>query len=365
MKYLKITFLIIITSLGACSDDDPPTTKNSDCDFENVVLKSDRLIGIDLLDLSQTNSFSDNLDLASDLGVEFIALHLAWTSIETSPNNYEDPLDALEGLNQVALDNNLKFSLTIRPIDIPGKTVPLDLENARFNTTEMMDRFKSLIDFVFTKVDATVLLNFQIGNEIDAYSTSTEPLTFWEDYGEFLNEMRDYIHTIDANVKVGFTGTFSGLIDQSGRFLTLMENVDILGVNYYPLNSDFSVREPDDVFNDINSLVATYGDFPIYIQEVGYQTSATNNSSPEKQAEFYCNFFKAWDMHTGKIKSANIVRLNDLSDEEAEISAGPYGISDVQFIEYLRTLGIRTYESNGINKTSFDVIKDNLAARGW
>ncbi len=357
-------FLILLLIISCDSDSDNPVTPTEEpCETE--MAKGDRTIGIDLLDNNEILNFDNNLALASELGVEFIALHLPWTSIETAPNVYEDPGSALELLGQVAQSNNLLFSLTIRPIDIPGKFVPSDLESTRFNDSEMINRFKSLIDFILTKVDVNVLLNFQIGNEIDGYNTSTEPASFWADYGIFLSEMTAYLHTIRPSLKVGFTGTLHGLIAQTTTFDQLLTNVDILGANYYPLNGDFTVKDPVAVFDDIEDLINSYPNASIYMQEVGYQTSVTCNSSEAKQGEFFDNLFCVWDTYSSEIKSMNIVRLNDLSQSSAESSALPYGISDERFIEYLRTLGIRTYPSSGTNKTAFTTIKENLSERGW
>ena len=214
-------------------------------------------------------------------------------------------------------------------------------------------------------MNTSVLLNFQIGNEIDGYDTSDEPMSFWGDYGFFLQEITNYIHSIDPNVKVGFTSTFDGLMLNSNRFKVLLQNVDILGVTYYPLNPDFSVKNPNTPFTDFENLVNIFVSKPIYLQEVGYQSSDINNSSEKKQADFYCKLFKAWDLHKDKIKSLNILRLNDLSLQGAQEVARPYGISSDKFIEYLRTLGIRTYEGEGKNKPAFDIIKRNAVERGW
>jgi len=268
-------------------------------------------------------------------------------------------------LSQYAKNNNLKFSLTIRPIDLTGKTVPDDLDSTRFGDTQMINRFNKVVDFIFTKVDASNLLNFQIGNEIDHYDYTKEHADFWTDYTTFINAQKDYIHSKNSTVKVGFTGTLYGMMQNKTRFNLLAKELDLIGVTYYPLKSNFDVKAPSAITSEINDFVKAFDSKPIYFQEVGYQTSATNKSSEALQAEFYCTFFKAWDTHKAKIKSVNILRLNDLSEAKAKISAGPYGLSNPEFIEYLRTLGIRTESGKGENKQAFAVIKKNLADRNW
>lgn len=358
--------LLILFFLISCSKDSPtPTTNNFECTTSNPATKGNRTIGIDLLNLTETNSFDDNIRLAKELGIEFIALHMIWSGIESSPENYTDPNNAIQLLGEVAENNNMKFSLTLRPIDLTGKTVPSDLENMRFNDPIIIDRFKRLLDFVFTKINPKILLNLQIGNEIDGYDSSNEHVDFWSDYGAFLFSIQQYVHSINPNVKVGFTATYDGLMANQTVFTSLINAVDLLGVTYYPLQSNFDVEEPDVIFQDLDNLISSYNTVPIYLQEVGYQTSAVNNSSEDKQAEFYCNFFKAWDTHKEDIIAANIVRLNDLSTATAELSAGDYNIDDRSFIEYLRTLGVRSFSNEGQNKPAYQIIKDNLRQRAW
>ena len=81
------------------------------------------------------------------------------------------------------------------------------------------------------------------------------------------------------------------------------------------------------------------------------------NQNPQVRVKF--------ETYPKEIKSVNILRLNDLSLQGAQESAAPYGISDDQFVEYLRTLGIRTFENIGTNKQAFNVIKMNLSDRNW
>lgn len=364
---MKRLIPILLCCLLACdSDDDPVTTTNPPTDpepCEEELAKGDRMMGIDLLDVGQSNNFNENITLANELGINFIALHLPWTSIETSPEVYADPGNALSLLAEVAEANGWKFSVTIRPIDLTGKTIPSDLDDARFNAPEMIQRFKAFIDFVLTRVNVNTLHNFIIGNEIDGYNTAGEPASLWSDYGEFLSEMTTYLHTKRSDLQVGFTGTFHGLVEQQATFKPLFSNVDLVGVNYYPLNGDFTVKDPDLVFDEMEEFMDIYGGMPVYFQELGYQTAAISNSSETKQAEFIDNFFCAWDTYSSQIKSVSIVRLNDLSVEKAEESAIPYGLTDPRFIDYLRTLGLVNFD--GTEKEGFQELKENLENRGW
>lgn len=365
MVYLKNILVIVLIFSGtfiSCNE-----SENSDNTFQpektNVKPLNNRRIGLDLLNLTETNSFNDNLAFAKQLNINFIALHLNWTSIETSANSFIDPEGTIKALNNVAKANHLKFSLTIRPIDLSGKTVPEDLEMTRFNDSIMVNRFKTLIDFIFAQIDTNILLNFQIGNEIDGYNISNENPEFWGDYGTFLKEISTYIYSKNKNIKVGFTGTLPGLIHQSTLFNNLIENVDILGVTYYPLNAEFKVKNKNSVLEDFKNITDNFPAKPIYFQEVGLPSGSENNSSEEIQSEFYKEIFRAWDTYDSQIKTINFVRLNDVSKTEANNLAIPYGITNKSFIEYLRTLGIRTFEKKGINKAAFNTLVSEINKR--
>ncbi len=364
MKLFALTLSIALL-LFSCEKTDTYPVEQFDCITESVVPKGDRKVGMDILDMNENNDFDQNVAIAKDMGIEFLPMHFDWNFIESSPGTYEDPYSFLELISLYASQNDFKLNLTLRPIDIPGKMVPSDLFEIRFNDPQMINRLEQLIDFIFTIVDPDLVMNFQIGNEIDGYDTSNEPATFWDDYGIFLQEITAYFHTNYPGIKTGFTATYDGLTENPARYNILLQNVDVLGVTYYPHENGFNVKNPDCPFNDLANLVSHYDTKPIYMQEIGYQTSSVNNSSEYKQAEFYCNLFKAWDQHATQIETLSILRLNDLSMQDAEESAGAYGLNNEDFIEYLRTLGIRTYENEGANKQAFDVIKTSMEVHGW
>lgn len=134
-------------------------------------------------------------------------------------------------------------------------------------------------------------------------------------------------------------------------------------VNYYPINSDFSVKDPSVVQTDIDELTSIYSGKIIFITETGYPSSSALGSSEEKQKEFIREIFKAWDKHKSQIKLINFVWLHDLSKSEVDLFTKYYGISTQGFREFLRTLGLRTY--SGKDKQAFIALKAEAKARGW
>ncbi len=143
------------------------------------------------------------------------------------------------------------------------------------------------------------------------------------------------------------------------------------------MTSGFQVEDPDVVEDDLQALTDEFdgikgadqspgSSIPIYLQEVGYQTSPVCGSSNEKQAEFFYNFFQAWDKHADRIPQASILRLCDVSQSSAEQTATDYGKPGNQgFIEYIRTLGLRTFPGIGADKPAAAVIREETEKRGW
>ena len=57
--------------------------------------------------------------------------------------------------------------------------------------------------------------------------------------------------------------------------------------------------------------------------------------------------------------------MNDVTQSQAEDFAGLYSVGENNFIEYIRTLGLRTYEGDGTDKKAFAVLKEHSKLRGW
>ena len=325
--------------------------------------RAGRLLGIDLLDVSADDTFDTNLQRADELDVDFITLHLTWAAFEAPEGSPDHPYAILRAFKPVLDAADLKMSLTIRPIDLTGKTVPPDLEDARFNDPQMAARFTEIVDRVFEIIPPSQLTSLQIGNEIDGFDASNEHPEFWSDYGAFLAAIVAHVHNVAPGLAVGFTGTLPGLTEGQLHDLGVWQAyagvVDVIGVTYYPLDGAFQVQNPlTRPAQDLNTLVSTFPGRRILLQEVGFPSSPENGSSPEAQATFYCALLAAWDDHAAAIELANIVRLYDVTQAGAEVLAGPYGLTDASFVAFLRTLGIRTHGEEG--KEAYEAVLN-----GW
>lgn len=364
--YVLFFFLAAVLSCDSENNDD-------DTFFEcslSVEARGNRVLAFDLLDPTETGDFDMNYDIASGrLHAEFIQLLQPWNAFENQQAGMYngEAIGWYETLDAFAASTGSKLSLIITPIDIPGRFVPAYLEGKKFSDPLMIESFNNLIDALFNAsngvVDPSNVIALSVGNEIDEYN--------WEANNDQISEYKAFLQAIKPKVNsygipLHFTGTLNGMTKSGNTWVDIAQVVDKLSFTYYPLNSDFTVKSPDVAFTDLNSITTKFADKDLFMQEIGYPSSTILNSSQAKQAEFFCNFFNAWDSHTEQITHVSILRLNDASEEAAQATAVAYGIpGNKPFIEYIRTLGIRTWKGKGEEKAAFDVIEKEIERRDW
>jgi hypothetical protein len=145
-----------------------------------------------------------------------------------------------------------------------------------------------------------------------------------------------------------------------------LPNIDVLGLTYYPLDSGYMAKKPSVVAGDFAAVFALATNTPVYIQEVGYPTSATCGGSAENQLIFIDNVFSAWDAYAAKIPFLSFLRMNDYSAAYAASEAALYGLGgNAAFVAYLQTLGLRTYPAPSSFKPAWAEIQDQTRLRGW
>jgi hypothetical protein len=240
--------------------------------------------------------------------------------------------------------------------------LPPYLKDKAFDDPETIERFKRLLDYVFSQLPDLELSCLAIGNEIDGYLGTDKKR--WQEYSKFFAEVSAYARTKRAGLIVGSKIGFGGLT-KDARDLSR----DIIGVSdavmltYYPLNPDFTVKEPEVVHEDFATLVELFPGKPIYMLEAGYPSSELLGSSEDEQATFVREIFKAWDTHAAHVKLLDFLWLHDIPSSVVDELGGYYGLQDEKFLAYLATLGLRTFD--GEDKEAFKVLRLETKQRGW
>lgn len=328
------------------------------------VTPSNNIISVDVSTMPQNASFDYNacFALGKDLGMRSVGLHQSWTALEIAPNTFNFTI--LDIANAYYPAYNMPIDLNIDPIETNVLEVPSDLKSVAFDNANFIKRFKTLLDSVKVHIPNTSnISSLVIGSEIDIYLGSNNQQ--WQRYTTFYNAVADYARTLWPGVKVAVELTYDGLSNFNTQAQTLNAKSDIIGVSHYPLNSNFKVKPVsavEDVFSNVSKL---YPSKPIYFYQFGYPSSKVCGSSEIMQRQFITQTFKSWDTYANNIKMVDFTWLHDLDTAAVRRNGQYYGIKDSSFLEFLRTLGLRTWNGNGQNKAAFFELQCEAKYRGF
>ncbi|MBD3420237.1 MAG: hypothetical protein GF398_08995 [Chitinivibrionales bacterium] len=326
--------------------------------------KANRILSIDVNE-GQGVDYPTAFSLAQDIGIGEVKQSLDWNYLDTA-NGYD--FSIIDLINYFYPLMGSPVSLIFRPINTNQPTLPPDLSGKPLDDDEVIQRFKILLDSVKAHLDSTEVRAIHVGNEISAYLGTDDAK--WNRFTTFYDSARLHIKRIWGNsMRVGSVGMWGAMTTPgtAGRYQSINHNSDIIAVTYYPLNIDFTVREPVVVANDFQSLLSLYPDKPIHFVEAGYPSSALCNSSQEKQKQFIIEMFNAWDTHKDRVELIDFTWMHDQDSAIVEQWVVAYGMSGLpnadKFAAYLGSLGMRT--RGGSDKTAFTQLKLEAAARGW
>jgi len=300
--------------------------------------------------------------IAKAAGMQSTTLSFNWADLETVLGAYNRKY--LDIANRFYPAEKTSVDVVLRPIDTNHVSMPADLLGKKFDSPEVVSRFEHMVDYVLASMPKVTVSSISIGNEVDAELAGNR--ASWAEYRRFLNTVMAYVHSRHRGVKVGVVVTFDGLTgDRAGLAKSLNVNTDVVMVTYYPLNPDFTVKDPGVVRKDFDRLTKFYSGRPIVMVEAGYPSSSVCKSSDVKQAEFVDNVFAAWDAHASQIRSITFSWLYDLPQSTVDMFDKYYGVSTPAFGEFLRTLGLRTYPGHGADKPAFVSLTRDAHDRGW
>ncbi len=321
-------------------------------------------IGLDISTNAQNSSvfnYDSCFTVGYNLGMSQVGLFQKWSAIETSPLNYNMTVFDIANIYYPAV--NMPIDLTITPINTNVLEVPSDLTSAAFNSTVMISRFNRLLDSVKAHIPNVTLSSLVIGSEHDVYIGNNTSL--WADYTVFYNAVMAHAKVLWPGLKVATELTFDGITSHSTQAQTLNTNSDYIGVSYYPLNSNFTVKSPTVIPVDFSTLVNLFPTKKLCFYQYGYPSSATCNSSNALQTQFITQTFLSWDVYAANIRLIDFTWLHDLDPAQVSALGNYYGITNAAFLEYLRTLGLRTWNGNGADKPALNELRCQAKVRGY
>ena len=330
---------------------------------ENPVPKGERILELDA-NTTEDGDYDQSMHLARELGAQSIRLSVYWDDIEIEPGLYQPDPNWLAIANQYFTAQGFSISLVLSVLDTTEVHLPADLEGKSFDDPELISRFHSFLDYINSQLPDIQLVSLAIGNEIDGVLGTNSQA--WQEYKIFFDSSAVYARGLWPDTPISTKVTFDGLtgaMRETSR--AIYDHSGVVMTTYYPLEADFSVRDPEVIKLDFQKLVKLFPDKKIHITEIGYPSSEVNNSSQSKQARFIHEMFQAWDEHANQIPVLSYSWLSDLPEEAVNELKTYYGLGDNRFGEFLRTLGLRTYPGSGENKRGYQIFLTEAKARGW
>lgn len=285
----------------------------------------------------------------SDAGISFLSSTLKWTEIE--PKSGQLNLDGLDFQVATAKRLNLPMSVTLRLIDTVDRVVPADVKNAAWDSPQMEQRVLALVDTITAHFQGRVKW-FMFGNEIDGYFSRhpNEVAAF----SRLFALVKQHVRNGSPKTLVSSTIMFGGIESLNGDLSPLNTQYDFLSITYYPIRANFTMRPPNVVFGDFDTMRRFAAGRKVVLQEIGYPSSALNESSQDKQADFYRDVFQALRQNRDLVAAGNFFLLADLPDKFVKDLGGFYGMPNQKvFLAFLQTLGM--FDLQGQPKKSWKV----------
>jgi len=360
MKHITL-FLFILTIISLACGGTQPTEIPPQTALTTAlpIPKGNRILSIDV-NPAKDGDYESAFQAAQLAGMEQTGLFLEWTVLETAPGVYDGSL--LDIASAYYPQKKVKLDITLVVVNTTRREFPADLADKEFDDPLVIERFKKLIDFVFSKTEAIEISSLNIGSEYDIlFGTDDEQ---WRQFQVFYKEIAAYVKEKRPDLKIAVEATFNGLTGPAqSQMQTLNQSSGIIGVSYYPLDDNGNVKDPSTVRADFDLISSLYPDQPIYFFQFGYPSSEYIKSSEALQSQFIREAFQAWDAHADHILMLDFTWLHDKSPDEVKEFEKYYGFSNRPFAEFLGTLGLRTYD--GKDKSAFQILIEEAKARGW
>ena len=312
----------------------------------------EQLFGLGLTE--GTVGFEASLELAQGLGLEFIELPIQWDDIEQKPeiysNQYIDIADSFYPAQQI------KVLLSINPIDTNTLRLPKDLQGLSFDNPRVIARFTKLIDYVFSRCPNLDIPAIVIGNEVDAYLQ--EDPQAWQEYAIFFQAINKHIKKHKASVPVGVKITVPTLLKKHIYVQSLLAQNDAIMCTYYPIKDDFTVKSPQIIEGEFQSLLQINENLPLFLLEVGYPSHVLCKSSEKQQAQFIKNLINKWNEHQQRMPLINIVWLHEISHSEKTFMQNHYQVDSDVFAAFVGSIGLRRHNSKP--KPAFEQLRKSL-----
>lgn len=340
---------------GAFVDAAPADASHADA---GPVAAGNRRFGIEV---DEPAGFDHGTELAKAvaIGSSAVQITFAWNGLE--PTAGARDLDFLAFAMDYYRTRGVTVVLSIPTLDTVEKMFPADLMSLPMDDATVRARFASLLDDVLALSQAE-LTHLVIGNEVNVY-LGARPQSEWDAYAAFVAAAVAHVEATRPDIEVGVSVSFGGLPDP--RLTAMTASTDVRYVTYYFIGNEFGGTPADNLTDDFTTMLAYAGDQPLVLKEYGYPSGAATGGTEAGQADFIRETFAVWDAHADRIPFLMFSIMFDRNRTTyCEPTAAYYGFpGDESFIQFLCTLGLRTYDDQP--KPAWTELAAQAAARGF
>jgi hypothetical protein len=285
--------------------------------------------------------------MAVETGTTYTSFLPKWDELEPSAGRYR--FDDLDQRVRFADENHLPISLNIRVVDGDHRAMPSRYQGWKFDDPKLTRALTDLLKAVGPRVHGRVKW-IALGNEVDHYFEGHR-----NEIGPYAKLLDNVIGAVrDQFPGAQFTINFSDqhVADLNGRYAPITSKVEFFSFNYYPVNSDFTMRPPDVAGPEMLRMIQSAGNKQVMFQELGYASSPLLNSSEEKQAQFVANAFEVLRQNRGRVIAATFNWMSDLPQSVVDSLGQYYKLANSdRFKAFLGTLGL--FDRNGRPKPAW------------
>ena len=298
------------------------------------------LIGLEVNvpgDINQS-SYLSWYDKAYKAGARHIQASPIWSDSEKRASSYD--YSAVDVVFQVAKQYSQPVYLNFRVIDTNNLAVPGYLGQRALDDPVVISGFKNWARAVAARTTTPSLVKWvSLGNEVDVYLLDHRASI--AAYSNFVRAVAVQVRQLFPSAGITVNFTYGGLGELRGALLPVSQQCDFYSFSYYPLNADFSFRDPSTAASEFNKMIDAAQGRKVFFQEIGYASGARLNSSEQKQALFMEQAFKVLQERKDGILGASFVWMSDLDDRSVQQLTTYYRLPNQDnFREYLATLGL-------------------------
>ena len=326
------------------------------------VSKGNRVLAIQA-NMGGEGNFDALFKESLEAGNEAQSLSQDWNELEAAPGLFERKPNFLAIANVYYSARKIPLHVTLRPIHTNKKVVPTDLKNIPIDDPQTITRFKTLLDWVAAQIPKIEVASLTIGSEVNIFMWGDSER--WEAWTNFYAAVVPYARKKFPGTPISCETTFAGFTGPDlERIRKLHQHSDVIGVSYYPMQNKLgSVRSPQDVHTDFETVVNAIPEKPIIFYQIGYPSSPALGSSLEQQAEFITEAFRAWDTYASRIRMLNFQWMHEAPRSGVDKYADYYQYDTPDFREFLGSLGLQSWM--GKPKPAWETLKKEAKARGF